>query len=114
MPPEFSYQQKRKLRTDAKLYIWDDPMLFRRGVDQIIRRCVLEAEQAGIMDKFHSSPYGGHFAEDITTQKILQSGFYWPTLFKYYFEWVKHYDRCQRMGNINIRNEMPLQGIMVV
>ena len=30
MPPEFSYQQKRKLRTDARLYIWDDPLLFRK------------------------------------------------------------------------------------
>ena len=30
MPLEFSYQQKRKLRTDARLYIWDDPLLFRR------------------------------------------------------------------------------------
>ena len=40
IPPEFSHQQKRKLRTDAKVYIWDDPLLFRRGVDQIIRRCV--------------------------------------------------------------------------
>ena len=27
---------------------------------------------------------------------------------------VKHYDRYQRMGNINKRNEMPLQGILVV
>ena len=55
-----------------------------------------------------------HFAEDRTTQKLLQSGFYWPTLFKYYFEWVKHCDKCQRMGNINRRSEMPLQGILVV
>ena len=30
MPLEFSYQQKRKLRTDNKFYIWDDPLLFRR------------------------------------------------------------------------------------
>ena len=45
---------------------------------------------------------------------ILQPGFYWPTLFKDNFEWVKHYDRCQRMGNINRRNEMSLQGILVV
>ena len=27
---------------------------------------------------------------------------------------VKHCDRYQRMGNINKRNEMPLQGILVV
>ena len=44
MPPELNYQQKRKLRTDAIFYIWDDPLLFRRGVDKIIRRCVLEVE----------------------------------------------------------------------
>ena len=67
IPPEFSYQQKRKLRTDARFYIWDDPLLCRIGVDQIIRRCVLETEQDGIMDKCHSSPYGGHFVGDRTT-----------------------------------------------
>ena len=114
MPPEFSYQQKRKLRTYARFYIWDDPLLFRRGAYHIIRRCVLETEQAGIMDKCHSSPYGGHFAEDRIAQKILQSGFYWPTLFKDCYEWVKHCDMCQKMGNINKRNEMPLQEIMVM
>ena len=64
MPPKFSYQYKRKLRTDVRLYIWDDPLLFRRGAYQIIRRCVPEAKQAGIVDKCHSSSYGGHFAGD--------------------------------------------------
>ena len=49
-----------------------------------------------------------------TTQKIHQSGFYWPTLLRDYSEWVKHCDRYQRMGNINRRNEMPLQGILTV
>ena len=58
----------------------------------IIRRCVLETEQDGIMEKCHASPYGGHFSGNKTTQKILQSGFYWPTLFKDCFEWVKHCD----------------------
>ena len=73
-----------------------------------------EIEQGGIMEKCHASPFGGHFAGDRTTQKILQSGFYWPTMFKDCFGWVKHYDDCQRMGNISRRNEMPLQGILVV
>ena len=63
MPIEFSYQQRRKLRTDCILYIWDDPLLYRRGADMIIRRCVPETEQGGIMKKCHASPYGGHFQE---------------------------------------------------
>ena len=108
MPPEFSHQQKRKLRTDSRFYIWDDPLLFRRGANMIIRRCVLETKQGGILDKCHASPYGGHFAGERTTYKILQSGFYWSILFKDCFEWVKHCDKCQRMGSISKRNEMPL------
>ena len=28
MPFEFSYYQRRKLRTDCRLYIWDDPLLY--------------------------------------------------------------------------------------
>ena len=42
MPYEFSGQQKRKLRTNSRLYIWDDPLFFRKGADMIIWRCVLE------------------------------------------------------------------------
>ena len=75
VPPEFSYQQRRKLRTDCRFYIWDDPLLFRKGADMIIRRCVPEIEQGGVMGKWHASPNGGHFAGDRTTHKILQSGF---------------------------------------
>ena len=80
----------------------------------IIKRCVPEIEQGEIIDKCHASPYGGHFSRDRTTHKILQSSFYWPTLFKDCFEWVKYYDKCQRINNICRRNEMPLQGILVV
>ena len=71
IPPNFSYKQKRKQRTDARVYIWDDLLLFRRGVDQIIRKCVPEDEQGGIIDKCLASPYGGYFAGERTTQKIL-------------------------------------------
>ena len=114
VPSEFSYQQKRKLRTDSRYYIWDDPLLFKRGADMIIRRCVPESEQCKIMNECHASPYGGHFSGERTAHKILQSGFYWPIIFRDCFEWVKLCDRCQKIGNISSKNEMPLRGIMVV
>ena len=80
----------------------------------IIRRCVPESEQGRILYECHASSYGGHFEGDKTTHKILQQGFYWPTMFKDFFEWVKICDQCQRMGNISRRHKMPLQGILVV
>ena len=88
--------------------------MFKKGAYLIIRRCVSEGEQNKILKECHASPYGGHFVGDKTTHKILQSGFYWPTIFKDYFEWVKLCDQCQRMGNISKRHEMPLRGILVV
>ena len=114
VPSEFTSQQKRKLRTDSRYYIWDDPFLFKRGADMIIRKCVPETEQGKILDECHASPYGGHFSGERTAHKILQSGFYWPTIFRDCAEWVKMCDRCQKIGNISSRNEMPLRGIMVV
>ena len=63
VPQEFRYQQKRKLRTDSRYYIWDDPLLFKRGADMIIRRCVQESEQGKILNECHVSHMEGIFME---------------------------------------------------
>ena len=42
----------------------------------------------------YASPYEGHCEGERTIHKILQSGFYCPTLSKDYFEWVNHCDKC--------------------
>ncbi|KAJ9543636.1 LOW QUALITY PROTEIN: hypothetical protein OSB04_023343 [Centaurea solstitialis] len=71
-------------------------------------------EQHQILQDCHASPYGGHFGGQRTAAKILQSGFFWPTIFKDSFEFVKKCDRCQRTGNVSQRNEMPLNNILEV
>ena len=47
-----------------------------------------------------------------TTSRILQSGLWWPHIFKDTWGFVKTCDRCQRTGNISKRNEMPQQPIL--
>ena len=46
--------------------------------------------------------------------KILQSRFYWLSIFKNAHEFIKHCDRCQRIGNISKRHEMSLNNIIKV
>ena len=67
---------------ELKYYFWEEPLLFHLGYDQIIRRCVPEEEQGDILAMCHSSTCGGHFAARKTAHKILQSGFYWPSITK--------------------------------
>ena len=45
---------------------------------------------------------------------MLQSGFYWPTLFKDAIKYCKECLKCQSALNISKRDEMPLQTILEV
>ena len=40
IPPSFTYQQKKKIVYALRHYFWDDPHIYKEGVDGIIRRCV--------------------------------------------------------------------------
>ena len=106
--------QKRKFSYDIRYYFWVEPQLFHVGADQIIRRCIPEEEQEHILSMCHSSLCGGHFASRKTRAKVLQSGFYWPTLFKDAIKYCKECLKCQSLLNISKQDEMPLQIILEV
>ncbi|RVW76511.1 Pro-Pol polyprotein [Vitis vinifera] len=46
--------------------------------------------------------------------KVIQSGFWWPSLFKDAHSMCKACDRCQRLGKLTRRNMMPLNPILIV
>ena len=82
--------------------------LFRRGADGILRRCVSEAEVSDIITSCHDSACAGHFSGQLTGQKILRAGYFWPTLFKDLHAYVRKCDACQRYAQNDLRMEMPL------
>ena len=67
-----------------------------------------------ILQYCHSREVGGHFGATKPATKVLQSCFYWPTLFKDAYVFVAACDRCQRTGNISRKNKMPLINILEV
>ncbi|CAL1396334.1 unnamed protein product [Linum trigynum] len=112
--PDLSYQQRKKLITIAKNYIWEDPFLYKHCADTMVRRCIPECEVKSVLNFCHSMAAGGHFGPHRTAAKVLQSGFYWPSLFRDARDFVAQCDRCQRTGNISARMEMPQTSILEV
>ncbi|RVW72107.1 Transposon Ty3-I Gag-Pol polyprotein [Vitis vinifera] len=82
--------------------------------NQIIRKCVPEEEQQGILSHCHENACGGHFASQKIAMRILQLGFCWPSLFKDSHTICKSCDRCQRLGKLTRRNMMPSNPILIV
>ena len=56
----------------------------------------------------------GHFSGKKTAAKVLQSGFYWPMLFRDAHAFCKACLRCQKTGNLSWRDMLPLSPILIV
>ena len=93
-PLEFSYQQKKRFFTQLKHYYWEEPIMYKHCADQVIRRCIPDEEMESILNHCHTLACGGHFRGNRTTEKLLQSRFFWPTLFKDEHQFVSTCDKC--------------------
>ena len=114
LPFNLSYHQRKKFLQDVKSYLLDDPLLFKRCPNQIMWRCVPMEEVPSILNHCHASPCGGHFGPTRTATKVLQSKFYWPSVFKDNYSFVKTCVRCQRVGNISRHHKLPLINMLEV
>nr|XP_016494503.1 PREDICTED: uncharacterized protein LOC107813718 [Nicotiana tabacum] len=57
-------------------------------------RCVLETEMNNILSNCHDGAAGGHYGGRKTAAKVLEVGFFWPTLFKDAKNYVTTCDKC--------------------
>ncbi|KAM2864295.1 hypothetical protein FF1_022978 [Malus domestica] len=114
IPSTLNKNQRDKLTNDARFYVWDDPYLWKFCPDHIVRRCVNESEFQSILTFCHSYACGGHFGTQRTALKVLECGFYWPTIFRDARTFCLTCDRCQRMGNISAKDQMPQNPILSV
>ncbi|GJV03402.1 reverse transcriptase domain-containing protein [Tanacetum coccineum] len=87
--------------------------LVRDIIPKGMTRCVSGPETQTILDQCHHGPTGGHYGPNVTAIKVLDSGFYWPTIIKEAHTLVRLCEACQNTGNISKRDEMPLNNIQV-
>jgi hypothetical protein len=80
--PDLSSIDRRCILYQASQYIILDDTLYHRGVDTILRHCLVFDEVEKSLNDFHSGECGGHMYGYSTAQKVLRDGYFWPSLFK--------------------------------
>lgn len=87
--------------------------LFKKNNLGILLRCLEYDEAQHVLKYLHDGPAGGHYAGDTTAHKIMQEGFYLPTLFKDAHAYVRKCPIYQIHASRQARFAAPLQPIAV-
>jgi hypothetical protein len=109
VPQEFNTAQKKNVVVKAVDYHLIAGNLYRMGVDNIFRRCVLEHERPRILAEAHEGIAGGHYACKYTAQKVLYAGLWWKTVHRDSKDYCQRCDACQMVGKPNRQDEIPLR-----
>jgi len=93
-PNNIEYHEQRT-RLEASKYLILNTSLFRRTVDEILLHCVDDTISQKILKEIHGSVdsnihIGGNFVAKASAHKILRIGYYWPSIFKDPFKFVRH------------------------
>ncbi|XP_047150526.1 uncharacterized protein LOC124822551 [Vigna umbellata] len=106
--PTASHAQIDKIKSDAKYYIGDEPYLWKLYSDQVTRRCIPDHEIDLVLQFCHASSPGGHLENQRMDPRVLDCGFYWPSIFKDVERICSTYERCQRArGSLSWKQQMP-------
>ena len=71
-------------------------------------------EVPDILEACHDSAYGGHFSKQLTGQKILRAGYYWPTLFADAEAYAKKCDAYQRYVRNDLHMDLSLHSTLPI
>jgi hypothetical protein len=76
-----SRDDRRRICHQAPRYLLIRDILYRQGVNTILRRCLTIDEADRVLNDCHNDACRGHLSGLSTTQKIIRVGYFWPTLF---------------------------------
>ena len=69
------------------------------------------AKIADLIEEFHSGMFRGHFFGYTIVCKIIQAGYYYPTMFNEAFAKAQNCEKCQRFIGRKRNAALPLESI---
>ena len=89
----------RKLKFQASRFVLIKDVLYKRGFSQLYLRCLSHEEADYVIREVHEGICGNHSGAQSLVHKLIQAGYYWPTMLKDAQAYVKACDKCQKFSN---------------
>ena len=98
LPP--NAKEAQKLRNQVSRYILYEGKLYKRSYFLPLLKYLRPSEANFALWEVHEGVCRSHLGARSLSHKLLQQGYYWPTMYHNSIEYVRRYDRCQRYANI--------------
>jgi hypothetical protein len=92
MLKRFTTSQRQYLTQRAKPFVFQEGLLYKFGQDNRFRQILQPKHVPIVLQELHGGVVGGHFSFDITVKKILDVGYWWPTMNRHAY--YRTYDQC--------------------
>jgi hypothetical protein len=93
-------EARKRIAHKAIPYQILDGQLYRFGKDQHLRQVLTGNQLTTIPQELHKGNAGGHFSHDITVRKVLDAGYWWPTLHQDAVRYCQSCHKCQLTGGL--------------
>ena len=84
----------RKLKVQASRFVLIRDVLYKRGFSQPYLRCLSHDVADYVMREVHKGICGNHSGAQSLVHKLIQAGYYWPTMLKDAQAYVNACDKC--------------------
>jgi hypothetical protein len=92
--------KKQWLAKKMEPFVLQEGILYCMDQNNRFWRFVTIEEAHRILWELHEGFGEGHFVTNITAKKILDVGYWWPTLFHDTTKYYKFYDACQKTRSL--------------
>ena len=84
----------KKLKVQATRFVLIKDVLYKKGFSRPYLRCLIPEEANYVMREVHEGVCGNHSGSRSLVHKLIQVGYYWPTMQKDAIAYVKTCGKC--------------------
>jgi ribonuclease HI len=90
--------EAKRLKHRSRDFTLIEGHLYKKGISQLMLKCVTKTEGLQILREVHSGTCGSHSRPRALTTKVIRQGFYWPTIICVANRVTRSCEACQKFS----------------